>query len=333
MNIAHALRGNDHWTEKAVWACMICEACSTACPSGVDYPRLVLGMRAEALRSGKGGHHRQELERQFIGDANRKAFGVFRSVSSVETTSPGQEGGIVTSMLVRGMAHGFFDAAVVVRRGYRGRNEPFIAEGPGDVTGASGSKYELVPVVEKFIEAVQVRGMSRIAVVGLPCQVLGLREIQGSLPDVDLTIIGLFCMENFRYPLLKRRVEELLQVDLDAADKAVISRGNFVVMEGERTVSCRVKDLADAVKAGCRFCTDFTSELADISIGMVGSKPGYSTVITRTAKGEALFHLVTDREKTSPDLDDLSRLASLKDRHGLDQLKKEFSLFRDADEG
>jgi coenzyme F420 hydrogenase subunit beta len=332
LNIANTIRGNDQLTEKAIWACMICEACSTACPSGVDYPRLVLGLRAEALRSGKERTHRRELEHLFMGEGSREGFGVFRKVSSVQTNVPGHEGGIVTSLLVRGMELNFFDTAIVVRIGNNYRNEAVIAEDPGDIISARGSKYELVPVLEKFVEAVQERGKKRIAVVGLPCQISGLREIQRSLPDVDLTAIGLFCMENFRYHLLKNRIEELLQVDLDTAERAVISKGNFLVSDGGKTVSCRVKDLVAAVRTGCLFCTDFTSELADISVGMVGSSPGYSTVIARTEKGEALFNLLKDREKTSPDLNEIARLVSQKDKHGLDQLRKEFSHFWDADE-
>jgi coenzyme F420 hydrogenase subunit beta len=332
LNIANAIRGQGPWSDRAIWACMICEACSTACPSGVDYPRLVLGMRAEALRSGRERSHRRELERHFMGEGSRENFGIFREVSSVQTTVPGHEGGIVTYLLVKGMKLNFFDAAIVVRRGRNYRNEAVIAEAPEDIIGARGSKYELVPIVEKFVEAVQERGKKRIAVVGLPCQIRGLREIQRSLAEVDLTAIGLFCMENFRYQLLKNRIEELLQVDLDTAERAVISKGNFLVSEGGKTVSCRVKDLVDAVRTGCLFCTDFTSELADISVGMVGSPQGYSTVIARTKRGEALFNLIKDRERTLPDLGEIARLVSQKDTHGLDRLRREFSHVRGADE-
>ncbi|MBN1455231.1 MAG: Coenzyme F420 hydrogenase/dehydrogenase, beta subunit C-terminal domain, partial [Methanomicrobia archaeon] len=34
---------------------------------------------------------------------------------------------------------------------------------------------------------------------------------------------------------------------------------------------------------------DYTAELADISVGSVGSEPGWSTVLTRTAPGEHLL--------------------------------------------
>jgi coenzyme F420 hydrogenase subunit beta len=334
LNIAKIIRGCDQeiWRGRAIWACMICEACSTACPSDVDYPRLVLGMRAEALKSGEEQSHRSELEHLFLGEGSNEGFGVFREVSAVQTSLPGYDGGVVTSLLIKGIKRNFFDSVIVVRRGNNKKNEAVIAEDPEDIISAKGSKYELLPIPEKFVEAVQERGKKRIAVVGLPCQIFGLREIQRSMPEVNLTAIGLFCMENFRYYILKKRIKDLLHVDLDTAESVVISKGNFIVSDRGKTVSCRVKDLITAVRTGCLFCTDFTSELADISVGMVGSPDGYSTVIVRTQKGEELFNLLKDRDRTSADYGEIARMVSRKDKHGIDQLRKYFSLFWDADE-
>ena len=289
-------------------------------------------MRAEALKSGEERSHRSELEHLFLGEGSKEGFGVFREVSAVQTSLSGYDGGVVTSLLIKGMKRNFFDSAIVVRRGNNKKNEAVIAEDPEDIISAKGSKYELLPIPEKFVEAVQERGKKRIAVVGLPCQIFGLREIQRSMPDVDLTAIGLFCMENFRYYLLKKRIKDLLHVDLDTVESAVISKGNFIVSDRGKTVSCRVKDLMAAVRTGCLFCTDFTSELADISVGMVGSPDGYSTVIVRTQKGEELFNLLKDRDSTSADSGEIARMVSRKDKHGIDQLRKYFSLFWDADE-
>jgi len=82
-----------------------------------------------------------------------------------------------------------------------------------------------------------------------------------------------------------------------------------------------VKDLIAAVRTGCHFCTDFTSELADISVGMVGSPDGYSTVIVRSQKGEGLFHLLKGRDTLPVDCDEISRMAARKQTRGYDQLK------------
>jgi coenzyme F420 hydrogenase subunit beta len=39
----------------------------------------------------------------------------------------------------------------------------------------------------------------------------------------------------------------------------------------------------------CKYCIDYTAELADISVGAIGSPDGWNTVIVRTEVGERLF--------------------------------------------
>jgi sulfite reductase (coenzyme F420) len=78
-------------------------------------------------------------------------------------------------------------------------------------------------------------------------------------------------------------------VDLDNAEKTQVRQGKFIAKVEGREVSCKVRDLDCATEAACKFCDDFTSRLADISVGSVGSKPGYSTVIVRSPVGEQLL--------------------------------------------
>lgn len=327
LNVARALRGFD-WEIKrdgGIWACMVCEICSSACPSNVDYPRFILGLRAQGLKSGIEKRHLSELEQLFLEGVTDKEYGIYRDVKAVKTAIKGQDGGVVTSLLVEGMKKGFFDSAIVVYRQNGFQAEAVIAENVSDIRMAKGSKYQLVSVAGKLVESVKEKGKKKIAVVGLPCQVLGIREIQKAMPEVEIFVIGLFCMENFVYRLLRQRVGELLKVDLDLAEKANITKGNFIVTNEGKQVSCKVSELQEAVRTGCSFCTDFTSRLADISVGSVGSPDGYSTVITRSRKGEELFRLLKDLKETSADRDEIDRLASWKERKGFEKLKQEFS--------
>jgi heterodisulfide reductase subunit C len=100
LNVAKALRGFD-WEIKrdgGIWACMVCEICSSACPSNVDYPRFILGLRAEALRSGREKTHLSELEQLFLEGGTDKDSGIYREVKAVKTAIKGQDGGVVTSL-------------------------------------------------------------------------------------------------------------------------------------------------------------------------------------------------------------------------------------------
>ncbi len=44
-------------TDPQLWACMTCGLCSTRCPSGVDFSRFIIEMRAEAFQAGERGTH------------------------------------------------------------------------------------------------------------------------------------------------------------------------------------------------------------------------------------------------------------------------------------
>lgn len=72
-----------------------------------------------------------------------------------------------------------------------------------------------------------------------------------------------------------------------------------------------IEELENAVRESCFFCTDFTARLADIS---VGSPDGYSTVITRSKRGEELFGLLKDLETTSVDRDEIDKAIEYQQR-------------------
>ena len=42
-------------------------------------------------------------------------------------------------------------------------------------------------------------------------------------------------------------------------------------------------------RKNCHICTDYTSDVSDISVGSVGSPRGYSTVIVRSKKGRQII--------------------------------------------
>lgn len=112
--------------------------------------------------------------------------------------------------------------------------------------------------------------------------------MQNDLPDLEITIIGLFCYEAFDYEKLKEETKRLLGVDLDKAEKTQIQKGKFIVQIGGQEKACRVKELDNAIEKGCPFCSDFTGLFADVSVGSVGSESGFSTVLVRSERGVKL---------------------------------------------
>ena len=52
--------------------------------------------------------------------------------------------------------------------------------------------------------------------------------------------------------------------------------------------SSRIRDFSKAIQAGCAYCGDFAANLADVSVGSVGSDVNYSTIIVRSLIGANL---------------------------------------------
>jgi coenzyme F420 hydrogenase subunit beta len=131
----------------------------------------------------------------------------------------------------------------------------------------------------------------KIAMVGTPCQILAGSKINyyveetGGSP-VDLKI-GLFCMENFSYTYLKMFLHEK-NIELKDVKEFRIENNMFKVFSNDDIHEFPILQTNSFKRKNCDICTDYTSNLADISIGSVGSPKGYSTVIIRTEKAKKI---------------------------------------------
>jgi coenzyme F420-reducing hydrogenase beta subunit len=244
--------------------------------------------RAEKVQVFRAQEEKQ-IEQQFLYGFKDEDLGVYCNLFSAKTAVEGQDGGVVTSLLLKGFHEGLFDSAIVVRRidGYNA--QAIVAQNAEDVIASKGTKYLKVNVTKKLRELIS-QGKKRIAIVCTPCEAKAARKIQQTIgKDTEVTVIGLFCFEAFNPAKLRQKVKTRLGIDLDSVEKTQVRQGKFIATVEDREVSCRVKDLHGASEAACRFCDDFTSRLADVSVGSVGSKPGYSTVIVRSSIGEQLL--------------------------------------------
>jgi coenzyme F420-reducing hydrogenase beta subunit len=252
-----------------------------------------------------------KIEHHFLGGTKDEDFGVYSDLFSAKSGIEGQDGGVVTALLVKGFEEGLFDAAIVVRRGEGYSAEAVVAENPGDVLAAKGTRYLKVNVTKKLRELIS-QGKKRIAIVCTPCEAKAARKIQQTLKtDCEITIIGLFCFEAFNSAKIKEEIKTRLGVDLDKAQKTQVRQGKFTAFVDGKENSCKVKDLYKASEKACQFCDDFTAQFADISVGSVGSKKGYSTVIVRSKAGEKLLRTL-DAAMETVDKEEIVRLSQFK---------------------
>ena len=243
-----------------------------------------------------------EIESKIFGEeeARKKAegdvFGVYQSCYAVKSKKEdikGQDGGAVTSLLAYALHEGIIDSAVITTTRGDGDWRPItkVAKNYEDLKESAGTKYTIYPSVVGVKDAMDA-GCENIGFVGLPCQIQGLRKVQTAEQPYEVgkerikLLIGLFCMENFKEELLDFVNEK---VSLERVRKFDIKGKELLVYDEEGKVyAIALEEIEKYESEGCSVCMDYTAELADISVGSVGSEDGWSTVFARTEKGDEI---------------------------------------------
>ncbi|HEY9206774.1 MAG TPA: Coenzyme F420 hydrogenase/dehydrogenase, beta subunit C-terminal domain [Candidatus Methanoperedens sp.] len=235
-------------------------------------------------------------ESSLIGNV-RDIFTARTALSEVK----GQDGGVVTSMLLYAFEEGLIDSAVVT---VKSDEEPWkpkaiVAQSREDILRSAGSIYVHSMTMETLMSAIK-RGSRSIGFVGPSCNIDAVNKMQNSpygllhmFMRANILKMGLFCMDTFNYEGLKKFLEEK-GIPLSTVQEMKIRRGKFMVKTDSEHVF-PLSDLDIYRNGSCTVCTDLTAEKSDLSFGGVGSKEGYTTVLARTGLGLELFHDAEDR--------------------------------------
>lgn len=243
-----------------------------------------------------------DLESQLFGKARPEdaPLGIYRKAVSAQASpirGAVQDGGAVTALLVHALEMGIIDCAVVTARDDEWKTVPIVATSSEAIISAAGTKYTISNSVLGLKEAIE-RGYKKIGFVGTPCQIQALRKCQLLKEPYQFgqeriaLLIGLFCMENFDYDQL---IEGLVKGTFGLEPKDVarfeIKKGMFrVIDKGGKAHQIEIEKTDQFTFKGCGPCFDFASELADISVGSVGSSDGWSSILIRTEAGQDLYN-------------------------------------------
>ncbi|MFX0113946.1 MAG: Coenzyme F420 hydrogenase/dehydrogenase, beta subunit C-terminal domain [Candidatus Hodarchaeota archaeon] len=241
-----------------------------------------------------------------------------------------QSGGFVSSLLISALEKGLIDGAIVASSDFMKDEEPYpiVATSKEDILAASGSKYTPTPAILGLKQAAE-EGYQKIALVGLPCHIEALRNLQTCQFDfaaanrVVLTI-GLFCSKSFSYSPLMQVSKEM--VGKEKIKKFDCKGANFYIFTEEKEYKVPLKELDEHAREGCRYCIDYTAELADISVGSVGSPAGYSSVIIRDKNGLDAVNLavkqgyIETEDNDSEDIDKIRKQALKKKKKGFKKI-------------
>ena len=246
-------------------------------------------------------------------DLDKSDIGHDRKITSAATRSAvvkarTADGGVATSLLWYLLDTGRIDGAILSRGdGLVGPNL-FVARTRDEVLAASGTRASRgaslatgLGVITNLDLIAFLRSLhkedpdsrERLAIVASPCQAYALRRLQqtGVAPAPRVTtVLGLFCYEAL--PLNKRewqRFEEATGLRVGEIEKVHLGEELVVTMKDGGTRHVDLDTASLLAGPNCLRCMDFTNWFADLSVGAVGSDPGFTTVVVRTEGGLSVF--------------------------------------------
>ncbi|MFC1874178.1 Coenzyme F420 hydrogenase/dehydrogenase, beta subunit C-terminal domain [Chloroflexota bacterium] len=278
--------------------CKPCGICYAICP-GKDIPLPELDRMLFSRE--------RRVDKELLGICSRWQKGY---ATDPEVRQSAASGGCTSALLIYALEKGLIDGAIVVGMNlqYPWRTEPRLVTTRDEVLAAAQSKYALVPS-NILINEAEHRGLNRLAIVGLPCHIHGIRKMQMYGKPKKLIsrikfIIGLFCGTNRSYRATELSIamgagiplESIAKLEYrggpESQDRIITTRDGKTFIVPKKVV---FESMAQIRRYRCEWCWDFSAELADISVGDIFLPvenirlPKVTSVITRTESGALLI--------------------------------------------
>jgi coenzyme F420 hydrogenase subunit beta len=255
------------------------------------------------------------LETQVHGRARDSArpdelhFGPFRRMLRAALT-PALEGaqwtGIATRLGEKLLASGTVQAVLTMapHPEDRWRPVPVLVTKPEGMAQCRGMRMGYAPLLA-LLEPARAQGFTRIAIIGIPCQVYALRALEKELGLERLYVIGTPCSDNTTTENFHQFLA-LLDEDPDSITYLEFRADYYVEL---RFADGRQREIPflqlpisqlppDFFPLTCRSCVDYTNVLADITVGYMGGQ-GAQWLLVRNERGEELLSLLGDEVQLS----------------------------------
>lgn len=302
-------------------ACTDCQLCVKVCP-GVEFD-------ADHFSATLFGVTQPDTSA-----AHHDTHGHFIDQCIAHATDPrvregSTSGGLVTALLLDLLERGEIDGAVTIQSDetelWRGR--PRIARSAAELLSAMKSKYAIAPT-NTVLEEIRERP-GRYAVVGLPCQIHGVRkaaELDDRIASRVVLTIGLFChaaIEHDAYAVLWETLGEKAKrarrfisrigkhpgtpyLELDDGSLYPVYFGDRT--KGYRPTSIEMINILYRLYTPerCLTCYDATAEFADIAVGDPWMAPpedsvnfyeGWSFALIRSNYAQSICRRMVDEGK------------------------------------
>ena len=322
--------------------CSNCSLCVKACPAiNLDFDSLNMQVFGKIPKDGEIGNY-LEIFQGYATDQK------IRYLSS--------SGGLATIIIQFLLDQKYIDAALLVNASSEHPTRPFafLATSSEQINSSSGSKY--CPVALNVQLSNIIKNKLKVAVVGLPCHIHGIRlaiDANRKLSEQVVISIGLFCGKTPTFEATDSLLDKLKISEERIRKLAYRGKGwpGFFQLSGQQMnvkidFSLLWKSYIGSAffeSPHCFRCYDFFSDFADISLGdawldsISGDNTGRSIVITRTVQGENIIDEIMQENKinlsvVSPgELKDAFAVNLIhKKRHNFLRLKKIKNRFNDS---
>ncbi|MDQ6613186.1 MAG: Coenzyme F420 hydrogenase/dehydrogenase, beta subunit C-terminal domain [Actinomycetota bacterium] len=212
-----------------------------------------------------------------------------------EVHQMGQDGGLVSAILLWCLDHDYIDAALVSYLegdGTSWKAIPGVARTRQEILAAAGSRYTYSANTMAYAEAVE-GGAEKLALVGMSCQssvppAMKARKAGKAARRFALNI-GLLCSKTFDDAIF----EELFEAKYGLRKQDMVKmniKGVFQIwMRDGSYHEVNLKECHAWTRDGCKTCPDFAAEHADISTGGIGAFNDWTLTIVRTDLGREIM--------------------------------------------
>ncbi len=250
--------------------------------------------------------------------------------AAVYSGDGGEPNDVVRNLLIAARGGGMIDGALMMDADRAGHTRARIVTSAGEIAETVGYQQIWTPLLDALNTAVFELGLKNIAIVSTPCTAQAVRRMTDSTLErlapyrnaIRLNV-AMFCTGIYQPDGLRDAVTNGMNIATEQIQRLIASPREGKLRAQLWDGTAREMDLTEADKftrAGCARCDDYLGESADIAVGPVGAKDGYSTLIVRTQIGQsAVQNAVT--MKLLETVDDVN--ASALDRASADKDRRE----------